>query len=183
MRRNPYKNYLSIGYVRIVEDSRQEAIKVDLGYRKDIWFPRAAVEIDSNDFQITGEETFIREKLKEAQGHEIKRKPPIMIELAPHSWANDVCFGYDVKVFRDGCGNIPIETRVFIQKSQIEDGFAPLWLVKRTEKKAIENVIIEAEYIDDEFYVTGLRAKDEPRQQSTGGYGRRSVPRAAKFKR
>ena len=48
----------------------------------------------------------------------------------------------------------------------IEDDFAPLWLVKRTEEEAIAEVNFEGKYSDDEFYVTGLRAKDEPRQQS-----------------
>ena len=77
-----------------------------------------------------------------------------MIELSEPDWGVDPkgkSFGYDVKVFRDGCGDFPTETRVFISKSMIEDGFAPLWLVKRTEEKAKEDVNFEGKYPDEEF--------------------------------
>ena len=76
MRRNPHKKYITIGIETIVDDSRKDSVRINLGQKVNVWFPRAAIEIDPFNYSITGEESVIREKLREAQGWGSKAKAP-----------------------------------------------------------------------------------------------------------
>ena len=183
MRRNPQQKDKTIGFERIIDDTRKDAIKINLGQKVDVWFPRAAIEIDTENYSLTGEESFINQKLAHADGQPENRKPPKLIELAPSNWENDECIGIDVQVFKEDCGGHSTEIRVFINKALIENGYTPLYIVKSKEAQAISKVNTDGNYADEEFYVQGLRAQEDHKTRSGGGYAPRKSSRPIRFKR
>lgn len=61
-----------------------------------------------------------------------------MLKLAPVAWENDKSVGIDGRVYHNEGGDVG-RVRVFFAKSQIKDGAAPRWLVK----KAVEAALIK----------------------------------------
>ncbi len=154
------KKSITVPYVKIVNNSRPKAVQIDLGESLPAWFPRHTITINKDEFTLTGQETFILEKLEEARGKGAKYRPnnSKMIPLVePSQDDNPKWIAIDVVVKRAGSKRTAQE-RVFFPKSQIQDNAAPLWLVQRKEQEVINKVNKAKFYRNDDFAVTGLRA-------------------------
>lgn len=153
------KKSITVPYVKIVNNSRPKAVQIDLGEPVPAWFPRHTITINKDEFTLTGQESFILEKLKECRGKGANYSPnnSEMVLLEKPSWDSPKSIGIDVVVKRTGCKRIAKE-RVFFPKSKIQDNAAPLWLVKRKEEELINKVNQAKHYRNDDFVVTGLRA-------------------------
>jgi len=134
-------------------------VKLDLGEHEPAWFPLHRIELDEAGYTVTGERSFICEKLGTARGSGVEYgdSDDRPVKLAPADWENESAIGIDVRVVRLDRKGRPLKARVFFPKSKLKDGAAPAWLVKRKEEVLTELTETGPFTIDD-FAVRGLRA-------------------------
>lgn len=112
-----------------------------------IWLPKAGLEHDATAKTVN--HSLLATKLETAA---IENE---MVELGEIVWQSEKCAGYDayLDVFDSGTER---RIRIFVPKSMITDGRAPMWLLRKAANKQLDERADEGKDCRGSVYLNGI---------------------------